>query len=148
MLTVDQFPKGRPPISEATFEAALARAIERLGGYSRHMNDAIPGLPDRYIQGGRWAELKSITFKRDVAFGSGLEKEQKRQMTVLSDAGDEVFYVALVQHDVGEKFIWCVNWSQRVEYEGRRFTLADLRPNPIYNAAGLEEIARRLLWKS
>ncbi len=116
MLSVSKFPKGRKATTEKSFERSFS---EKLGVYSRHMSDAMPGLPDRYVPGGIWIEFKSIVFKRDVAFGAGLTVEQEREMTRLSDGGDDVFYCALLQHENGCKMIWLVNWRVRHLLKGR-----------------------------
>lgn len=129
MLSVKNYAKAHAPTTEKGFEKTFVSFLEKLDIYSRHMSDAVPGLPDRYIEGGRWVELKSISFTRDVAFGAGLDIAQRNQMTDLSEAGDRVWYMALLQHTSGAKFVWLVPWKKRKQYEGRRFTLTDMRNN-------------------
>lgn len=95
MLTVKQFKGSRTRSTEASVERAWAQTWKDLGVYSRHMSDHVPGLPDRYISGGRWVEFKSLWRARGgFTVGEGLSPEQWRTASDLLNAGDKVWYCA------------------------------------------------------
>ena len=108
MLSVTNYKQVRTRSTEAAFENAFAARLRKAQVYSRHMSDAIPGLPDRYIRGGMWIEFKSLFRKRgEFTHGEGLSAEQKRTMADLCAAGDRVFYCALLDTGSGDKtFAW------------------------------------------
>lgn len=95
VISVKDF-KAKPARStESAVEKAWVKTWKDLGIYSRHMSDAVPGLPDRYIRGGNWVEFKSLYRVRgEFTFGEGLSPEQIRCCDDLTKAGDSVFYVA------------------------------------------------------
>lgn len=105
MLTVQK--SGRTRSTERAVEQAWARTWADLGIYSRHMSDAVPGLPDRYIAGGRWVEFKSLWRKKGgFTIGEGLSPEQRRTAAELLSAGDQVFYIAQLDGwEAGKRFI-------------------------------------------
>ena len=81
--------------TESAVEKAWAATWREMGIYSRHMADAVPGLPDRYIGGGKWVEFKSLYRVRgEFTYGEGLTAEQIRTCSDLTDAGDSVYYCA------------------------------------------------------
>lgn len=88
--------KAKPTRStELSVEKLWAATWKAMGVYSRHMADAVPGLPDRYIKGGCWVEFKSLYRVRgEFTFGEGLSAEQIRTCSDLWEAGDVVFYCA------------------------------------------------------
>lgn len=107
MKSVSDFGGTQKRASEASVERKLAAALTKLGIYSRHMSDAVPGLPDRYVRGGNWIEVKSLWRKRGgFAFGEGLSPEQKRVGRELVSAGDRVFYFAQLDGwELGKVFV-------------------------------------------
>lgn len=95
MLSVGQFKPQAKRSTEAAVERLWAETWKQMGIYSRHMSDAIPGLPDRYIRGGRWVEFKSLYRKRGgFTHGEGMSPEQRRVAADLLNAGDKVWYIA------------------------------------------------------
>ena len=78
MLTVKPKAKAQSRTSERQFEKMFVDALKAHGIYSRHMADRIAGLPDRYLAGGTWVELKSvIAGKQILRAGEGLSPEQR-----------------------------------------------------------------------
>jgi hypothetical protein len=107
MLSVGQFKKTVRRTTEKSFEDLVAAAWLERGVWSRHMSDKFSGVPDRYIRGGRWAELKSLEYKRgQVPYGAGMSVEQRRVCQELVDNGEEVWYMALIHTDKGQYVIW------------------------------------------
>lgn len=95
MLKVQDFQKIHARSTERSVERAWADTWEDMGIYSRHMSDAVPGLPDRYVRGGRWVEFKSLWRKRGgFTVGEGLSQEQWRTAADLLNAGDKVWLIS------------------------------------------------------
>lgn len=104
MLQVKAFPRTRTRSTEHSFEKRFAAILKEMGFYSRHMSDHNAGVPDRYVQRGQWIEFKSLFKKRGLfALGEGLTPEQHRTMKDLNNAGDDVYYCALLDTGYGEK---------------------------------------------
>lgn len=104
MLSVKAKSKAQFRTSERQFESMFVEALKRKGIFSRHMSDRNAGLPDRYLAGGTWVELKSLLCpQRGLPAGYGLSPEQKRSMAELHDAGDYVYYLALILLPCGKK---------------------------------------------
>jgi hypothetical protein len=113
MLKVADF-KAKPTRStESAVEKAWAATWKKLGVYSRHMSDHVPGLPDRYIAGGNWVEFKSLFRVRGgFTYGEGLSPEQIRCCHALHQAGDNVFYCAQLDGwQCGKKYVF-LPWSK------------------------------------
>lgn len=108
MLTVKgQRVKTERSTSEHAFEERWAEALASVGLYSRHMADRNAGVPDRYIQGGRWIEFKSLFAARGkFSLGEGLTTEQHTTCKALAEAEDEVWYCALLESAKGRRFIF------------------------------------------
>lgn len=107
MLAVKDFKKRVRRTTEKSFEDLVAAAWLEQGVWSRHMSDKFSGVPDRYVQGGRWVELKSLEYKRgQVPYGAGMTIEQVRVCGDLVAAGDEVWYMALITAAKGQYVIF------------------------------------------
>lgn len=96
-MRVSDFKKRKRRVTEHSFEDAFAEVCLEKGVYTRHMSDKLAGLPDRYIGGGKWCELKSLEYARGgVPFRAGMTVEQVRVCHELSEAEEEVWYLALI----------------------------------------------------
>lgn len=106
-MKVSDFKKKVRRTTEKSFEDLVATAWLEQGLWSRHMSDKFSGVPDRYLIGGRWVELKSLDYARgEVPYGSGLSVEQKRVCGELVARGDEVWYMALITTNKGQYVIF------------------------------------------
>lgn len=112
MLQVGNFKKAKTRSTESAVEKLWAATWREMDIYSRHMSDALAGLPDRYVQGGRWVEFKSLYRVRGgFTYGEGLSTEQKRTMADLAAAGDKVFYCAQLDGwSAGKRYIF-LRWE-------------------------------------
>ncbi len=110
MLQVQNFKQKQTRSTEASFERRFASHLTAKHVYSRHMSDALPGLPDRYVAPANWIEFKSIQrARRGFTMYEGLSVEQRRTMTDLSNAGDRVYYCSLLD-DTKTKKIFFSRW--------------------------------------
>lgn len=101
-MKVSDFKKRVPRATEKAFEDLFAEVLAEKGIFSRHMSDKFSGVPDRYVAGGRWVELKSLEYKRgQVPYAAGMSPEQKRVCQEILAGGDEVWYLALITTDQG-----------------------------------------------
>lgn len=108
VLSVGQFKKKARRTTEKSFEDLVAGAWLDQGIWSRHMSDKFSGVPDRYVRGGRWVELKSLEYARgQVPYGAGLTIEQRIVCGDLVRAGDEVWYMALITTSRGQYVVFC-----------------------------------------
>lgn len=104
-MRVQDFKKKMRRTTEAAFEKLFAECLTERGIYSRHMSDRFSGVPDRYIAGGRWVELKSLEYARGVVpYGAGMTAEQRRVCADLHNY-DEVWYLALITTSKGQYVI-------------------------------------------
>lgn len=92
-LIVANFKKKARRTSESGFEDRFATAVRRAGRESYHPQYKEPGWPDRYINGGAWAELKVLD-ELAAKTPSGLRKEQIPNMRERVRSGDDAFYFA------------------------------------------------------
>jgi hypothetical protein len=95
-LSVASFKKKKRRTSESSFEDRFAQAVRRAGRESYHPQYKEPGWPDRYINGGAWAELKVLD-ELAANTKSGLRKEQVPNMRERVRSGDDAFYFAKYQ---------------------------------------------------
>lgn len=107
MLSVGQFKKKVRRTTEKSFEDLVAAAWLLKGVWSRHMSDKFSGVPDRYVEGGKWVELKSLEYARgQVPYGAGMSIEQIRVCSELVEHGEEVWYMALITTNKGQFVIF------------------------------------------
>lgn len=100
-MKVSDFQKGRARSTEAAFERRFVKALTSAGVWSRHMADRYSGLPDRYVEGARWIEFKSIMRKRGgFLVGEGMSDEQRRCARELTEHGEKVWLCSLL--DIGD----------------------------------------------
>lgn len=154
MLTVKSSTKAQRRTSETQFEGMFVDALKRQGIYSRHMADRMAGVPDRYVGGGTWVELKSlVSGKQWVRAGEGLSVPQKRTMSELADAGDNVHYLALILLPSGKKVMILESVTEalddRITYgitdlEGAKLTTDNLMIRP-YTQEGFDQIINRIV---
>lgn len=107
-MRVSDFKKKVRRTTEKAFEDLFAAVLAEINIYSRHMSDKFSGVPDRYIAGGRWVELKSLEYARGVVpYGAGMSKEQRIACGELCAADEEVWYLSLITTNKGQFVIWC-----------------------------------------
>ena len=126
MLRVKNYTDVTKATTEAAFEKRVARAIKELDWVSWHISHAFEaGWPDRYLPGGTWIELKSLKYTRHVTMGQGLSPAQERKMAELSDRGDRVFYLALINHTGGGQHLVMCPWGELTK-KRRKITVDDI----------------------
>lgn len=152
-MRVSDFKKKIRRTSEKSFEDMFAECLTERGIYSRHMSDKFAGVFDRYVEGGRWVELKSLEYASGVVpYAAGMSVAQKRfGEDIVDKSEDEAWYLALIhvcteqyvvmcpmnvvlsepgnawdcKHEASTGFGWCE------KYKGKE-TLRDLIPRDWY----------------
>jgi hypothetical protein len=108
------------------------------------MSDKFSGVPDRYVQGGKWVELKSLEYARGVVtYGAGMSIEQVRVCQELVDHQEEVWYMALVTTSRGQYVIWCPMWIV-LEQEGNAFNCHEANEGWVYKYDGQRSITQNI----
>lgn len=132
MLSVAAQPKRRARVTERSFELAFAKALDRCGLASWHMNCREAGWPDRYVSGGIWIEFKVLETLGTV---NQTEAEQRAKLRSLEVAGDRTFYCARYQDTV-----ICAPWC---DIAGKN--LKDVERFHYKNGRDLDEIVRAVI---
>jgi hypothetical protein len=75
--------------TESQFEARIAKILDKKKIFNYHVSERLyRGIPDRYVQGGRWIEFKQCTVTQKVTPGRFLSSPQERKLQEFYDAGD------------------------------------------------------------
>lgn len=107
-MKVADFKKRVRRTTEKSFEDLCAEVWLEREVHSRHMSDRFSGVPDRYITGGKWVELKSLDYARGIVpHFAGLSPEQERFLDWAVSAGDECWYLALITSGTDQFVIFC-----------------------------------------
>lgn len=96
-------------INEAALEARLSKILDQSGLLNWHNDpEMYPGIPDRYVVGGNWIELKvEPSFQRTMA---KIER-QRAWLDKLTEAGDMTWVVALVKGKIGQDpLLYAESW--------------------------------------
>lgn len=84
--------------SETQFETKIAKIMHRQNIFSYHVSEKMyMGIPDRYVQGGRWIEFKQCAVKVNVTPARFLSGGQERFMNDFLEAGDKPYVCMLFQ---------------------------------------------------
>lgn len=84
--------------SETQFEAKIAKILHKLDIFSYHVSEKMyMGIPDRYVQGGRWIEFKQCAVVKNVTPARFLSGGQERFLNSFLEAGDKPFVCVLFQ---------------------------------------------------
>lgn len=113
VLSVSAPRRQKNRISEATFEGKLAKALKARGLYSWHTSDQFkPGVPDRYVVGGNWIEIKAIPYtgKRAITPVRFFAPCQKNELDRLHERGDRAWACILFQPEQGEATVLLCPW--------------------------------------
>lgn len=89
-------------IAEKQFEKNFAASLARVGLYSWHVSERnFKGIPDRYIVGGNWCELKAIHFERPFTPLREFRPEQPPKLNRFDRAGDRTWVAILFMSSEG-----------------------------------------------
>lgn len=118
-LQVRKTGRRKKPITEAKFEANVAKTLEAAGRTTWHTAEKfISGIPDRYVCSGIWIEFKVIPFsgRRNITPQRYFSAAQKLWMNKLERAGDRVFGCIQFQPENGEPIILIMEWHTLRDY--------------------------------
>jgi hypothetical protein len=103
-LAVGASKKQRRRSTEHRFEQRVANCLTEMGIWNYHAcPDWSPGIPDRYLQGGRWIEFKSLAYRDSFTWKYRIfPNEQGRKLEELWRAGDKPYVCILLHHDDDE----------------------------------------------
>lgn len=143
MLKVQNFKTRARRSTETAVEGAFAATWNLMGLYSRHMSDAVPGLPDRYLAGGIWVEFKSLYRVRgEFTYGEGLSPEQLVVGRELRLAGDRVYYCAQLDGWSRGKCYVFLPFGDVIDHHGERLPDCEIWGG---NASAREDITNTWL---
>lgn len=84
--------------SETQFENKITKILHKLDIFSYHVSEKrYMGIPDRYVQGGRWIEFKQCAVVKTVTPGRYLSRSQERFINDFYEAGDKPYVCVLFQ---------------------------------------------------
>lgn len=99
--------------TEAAFEKKFAAALWRAGLKSHHTAEKfIQGMPDRYVMGGNWVEIKQIPYTgtRKITPSRFFSPAQRLWLDGLHAGGDRTWALVLFQGDGGDPHVILCPW--------------------------------------
>ena len=106
----------KPPArlsTEAAFEKKFAAALLRAGIKSHHTAEKfVQGMPDRYVMGGNWVEIKQIAYTgtRKITPSRLFSPAQRLWLDDLHGGGDRAWALVLFQGHGGDPQVILCPW--------------------------------------
>ena len=92
-------------MNEARLSQKIIQIVKYRGLYGTKLSDRFQvGLPDIYISGGRWIEVKNTFCKTSADIWAMTSPEQRNYARRLMEAGDKVWLLTGIQFKEGQYY--------------------------------------------